>query len=82
MSKWDKLINRILSIPNDVRFEELRNILESYGYTMHNNGGSHYIFKKAGEYPITIPKHNPIKKVYVKMVRKVIEENEKNRLLS
>ena len=32
MSKWDKLLARIRALPNDIRFEELRKILESYGY--------------------------------------------------
>ena len=27
--------------------------------------------------PITIPKHEPIKKVYVEMVRKIVEGEEK-----
>ena len=34
MSKWDKLISRIMLMPGDVRFSELKTILESYGYTM------------------------------------------------
>lgn len=31
MSKWEKLIKRISSLPKDVRFDELQKILESYG---------------------------------------------------
>ncbi|MBQ6222736.1 MAG: hypothetical protein IJJ44_09010 [Solobacterium sp.] len=38
------------------------------------SGSSHYTFRKKGYNPITIPKHEPIKKVYVEMVRKVVEE--------
>ena len=30
-----------------------------------------------GKSPITIPKHEPIKKVYVEMVRKVVESEER-----
>ena len=75
MTRWEKLINRICSLSADVRFEELKRILESYGYSIKNPGGgsSHYIFRKKGCNPITIPKHEPIKKVYVEMVKKVIE---------
>lgn len=29
------------------------------------SGSSHYTFRKQGRMPITIPKHEPIKKVYV-----------------
>ena len=37
------------------------------------SGSSHYTFRKPGYYPITIPKNEPIKKIYVEKVRKVIE---------
>ena len=84
MSKWDKLIARILLLSNDLRFEELRKVLESYGYEMTapKSGSSHYTFRKRGCRPITIPKHEPIKRVYVEMVRQVVEseaeDEEKN----
>ena len=38
------------------------------------SGSSHYIFRKQEKNPITIPRHEPIKKVYVEMVREVVEE--------
>jgi hypothetical protein len=83
MSKWDKLISRIMSLDNDMRFEELRRVLESYGYTMRapGSGSSHCTFRKEGKNPITISKHEPIKKIYVEMVRLVVEgemQNEDN----
>ena len=34
MSKWDKLIKRIASLSKDLRFDELRKVLESCGYEM------------------------------------------------
>lgn len=34
MSKWDKLIIRICNLSKDLRFEELRKVIESYGYKM------------------------------------------------
>ncbi len=80
MSKWDKLLDRILSLSKDLRFEELRKVLESYGYEMQapNSGSSHYTFRKVGCQPITIPKHEPIKKVYVEMVKQVVESEAEN----
>lgn len=42
-------------------------------------GSSHYTFRKPGCQPITIPKHKPIKKVYVQMVKEIVESEEKNR---
>lgn len=79
MSKWDKLIARICNLSKDIRFAELRKILESYGYVMNapKSGSSHYTFRKRGCQPITIPKHEPIKKIYVEMVRQIVESEEK-----
>ena len=34
MSKWDKLLVKICMLSRDVRFEELRKVLEYYGYEM------------------------------------------------
>lgn len=78
MSQWDKLLDRMRRLSPDLRFEELKKILESYGYVMSapKGGSSHYTFRKAGYPPITIPKHKPIKKVYIEMVREVVEREE------
>ena len=79
MSKWDKLIARICNLSKDLRFTELRKVLESYGYEMNapRGGSSHYTFRKQGCKPITIPKHEPIKRVYIEMVRQIVESEEK-----
>lgn len=75
MSKWDKLLERILHLSKGLRFDELRKVLESFGYTMNapRGGSSHYTFRKPGCMPITIPKHEPIKLVYVEKVKEVVE---------
>lgn len=75
MSRWSKLLKNICSLSPDMRFDELRKVLESYGYEMHSprGGSSHATFRKAGCNPITIPKHEPIKTVYVEMVKAVVE---------
>ena len=80
MSKWDKLLARIYTLSKDIRFDELRKVLESYGYKMNapRSGSSHYTFRKKGCMPITIPKHEPIKKVYVEMVKQIVESEEGN----
>ena len=45
------------------------------GYKMNalRGGSSHHTFRKSGCQPITIPKHEPIKKVYVEMVKQIVE---------
>ena len=80
MSRWDKLLARINTLSKDLRFDELRKVLESYGYEMNapRSGSSHYTFRKSGCQPITIPKHEPIKKVYVEMVKQIVEGEVKN----
>ena len=81
MSSWEKLLSRILTLSNDLRYEELKRVLEEYGYTVKQpkSGGSHYTFRKPGCMPITIPKHEPIKKIYVEMMKEVVErERDRN----
>jgi len=80
LSRWDKLLVRVKELSKDLRFDELRKILEWYGYEMHapRGGSSHYTFRKPGCSPITIPKHEPIKKVYVELVREVVEREASN----
>ncbi len=80
MSKWDKLLARICTLSKDIRFDELRKVLENCGYVMNapRSGSSHYTFRKKGCKPITIPKHEPIKKVNVEMVKQIVESEERN----
>ena len=80
MLKWDKLIARICNLSKDLRFTQLQKVLEAYGYRMDapRSGSSHYTFRKQGKSPITIPKHEPIKKVYVELVREIVESEAKN----
>ena len=74
------MIGRIFELSGNLRFDELRKVLESYGYEMKapRGGSSHYAFRKQGCAPITIPKHGPIKKVYVEMIRQIVESEAKN----
>ena len=60
--------------------KKLFSVLESYGYEMNvpRSGSSHYTFRKPGCQPITIPKHEPIKKVYVEMVKQIVESEANN----
>ena len=80
ISKWDKLLEKICSLSCDLRFDELRRVLESYGYAMNapKSGSSHYTFRKPGCRPITIPKHEPIKRVYVELVKQIVESEGAN----
>ncbi len=76
MSKWEKLIRDILLADKNLRFEQLAAALTKMGYVMHRpgSGGSHYTFRKPGCPPITIPRHTPIKKVYIEIVRDIVQD--------
>lgn len=65
-----------MSLENDIRFEEIVKVMQEFGYEVvqPRNGSSHYLFIKPGCNRIVIPKHKPIKKVYVKMIRQIVEE--------
>lgn len=71
---------KICTLSKDLRFDELRKVLESYGYVLNapKGGSSHYTFRKQGCQPITIPKYEPVKKVYVEMVKQIVEEETTN----
>lgn len=78
MSTWDKLLLKLYSKSPKIRFSELCKILEHYGYTMNmpRSGSSHCTFRKPGCNPITIPKHEPIKRIYVLLVKQLVENEE------
>ena len=80
MSTWNKLLSKIKNLSKELRFEELKQVLESCGYTMSqpHGGSSHCTFRKPGCMPITIPTHEPIKTVYVRMVKEIVESEEGN----
>ena len=61
----------LLKLGHDIRFEEIVKVMKEYGYEIKQpkGGSSHYSFVKSGCNRIVIPRHKPIKKVYVKMIR-------------
>jgi len=78
VSQWDKLIEEILKINKNLRFEDLAKALINIGYEQNQpkGGSSHYTFRKSGKMPITLPKATPMNKVYIEMVRDAIIEYE------
>jgi len=70
MSKKEKLVERLLRKPVDMRFDEVKVILEYSGFTLDakNQKGSHFVFFK-GEQLITIPVHNHVvKRTYLQII--------------
>lgn len=65
-----KLVSNVLSNPKNVQFDTLSKILEGFGYVQKqpNGGSSHYVFRKTGAFPISVPKKKPVNTAYVKKV--------------
>lgn len=74
MSKCEKLLERIRNLDKGLRFEELQKVLERIGYKLDApvSGSSYRTFRKQGAMPVTIPKHKPLKKVYIGIIRDVL----------
>jgi predicted RNA binding protein YcfA (HicA-like mRNA interferase family) len=56
----------------DMRFPEVRKMLEAKGYFLKRVTGSHHIFKKHGCRSLPIPVHNgKVHPAYVRMIEKL-----------
>ena len=75
MSKREKLIQKLKSNPDNVRFETIQELLLYFGFKQRqpSSGSSHYTFVYNSTI-ITIPKHKPLKRIYVKRVLEILEE--------
>lgn len=61
-------------MPSDIRFADLRKLLESHGWDLSRIKGSHHIFTKEGEWPIVFPVHRrQVKYAYVRKIKEKLE---------
>ena len=61
-------------MPGEVRFADVRRMLERAGYRLARIHGSHHYFIKANEQPLSIPVHRgKVKPFYVRKIKKIIE---------
>ena len=77
MSKTQKALQRLLTGSSDanITFEELRRVLIRLGFEERVPKGSHYTFAHPAVPSIlTVPKHKPLKSVYVRKARALITE--------
>ncbi len=75
MSKREKLLKKIRNNPTNVKFETLQKLLLDYGFEERKprGGSSHYTYTLKN-YILTVPKHKPVNKAYVKQFIKIIDE--------
>ena len=80
MAQWEKLIEQILCLDKGLRYEDLSKALRAIGYESQQPCGSHVTFRKTGRMPITIPKGNPVNKVYIELVKDavILSESKEN----
>ena len=77
MAKRDKRLQKLRQNPKNVSLDELRQVLENYGFWLDGVVGSHYIFRaNFGErvWKLTIPYNKPIKIIYVKQALVAIDQ--------
>jgi predicted RNA binding protein YcfA (HicA-like mRNA interferase family) len=75
MGKLSKLVEKILSYPPDVRFEEVKYLLEAFGYREIRSRGSHHAFENDSGDVMIIPKKggNKVKRTYLREIVKVLD---------
>jgi predicted RNA binding protein YcfA (HicA-like mRNA interferase family) len=73
MTKLDKLQERLLRRPVDMRFDEVKTILINQGFENVRTRGSHFIFTD-NRNVISIPVHNhAVKKIYLEKIIEILK---------
>jgi len=78
-NKLCKIVKKILQNKKNVRFNDIDKLLKEFNYTenQHSSGTSHYVYRKKGHNPITIPFKKPfIKECYVKEIVNILDLEE------
>jgi len=75
MSRKQKLYEKLKNNPESGSFEDVDNLLIWCGFERRRTSGSHYTYKRKG-YPnlVTVPRHKPLKVIYVKQAIAFFEE--------
>jgi hypothetical protein len=66
MSKVEKLLARMRANPRDWDITDLKVLARHHGVDWRQPGTSHVTFTAAGQIPVTVPAHKPVKPVYIK----------------
>ena len=57
---------------SEERYGDVEKMLNAKGYTLTRISGSHHVFTKPGELPLSIPVHKgKVKPYYVKQIKKI-----------
>ena len=74
MSKLNKLIQKFLARPAEVRFEDVSYILDAFGYVEVRSRGSHHSFENMEGNVIVIPKKGGklVKRTYIEQIIRLL----------
>jgi predicted RNA binding protein YcfA (HicA-like mRNA interferase family) len=75
MGKLEKLIQKFLNNPPETRFEDVRYLLEAFGYIEVRSKGSHHIFRNESGQKVVISKKGgqKVKGIYVKSIVELLD---------
>lgn len=74
MSRKAKLYEKLKNNPNHGTFEDVDQLLRWCGFELRRVTGAHYIYKREGHNMlVTVPRHKPVKTVYIKKVIALFE---------
>jgi predicted RNA binding protein YcfA (HicA-like mRNA interferase family) len=78
MGKLEKLVEQFLNKPPEVRFEDVRYLLEAFGFEEKRSKGSHHSFRDSQGRKITVPKKGgqKVKGVYVQQIVELLNLEE------
>ncbi|MEQ9353857.1 type II toxin-antitoxin system HicA family toxin [Coleofasciculus chthonoplastes] len=78
MGKLEKLVEQFLNKPPEVRFEDVRYLLEAFGFEEKRSKGSHHSFRDSQGRKITVPKKGgqKVKAVYVQQIVELLNLEE------
>jgi len=75
MGRKEKLFNRLKNNPSAGTFEDVDNLLRWCGFELRRVKGSHHIYKRPGyDLIVTVPRHKPLRTVYVRNAVALFEE--------
>ena len=66
MSQFEKRLAKMRQNPHDWHINELQQIADRVGIAYRQPGTSHVTFSIAGQTPVVVPAHKPIKPLYIK----------------
>jgi predicted RNA binding protein YcfA (HicA-like mRNA interferase family) len=70
VARRDRLIAKIRARPPEADYDDVRRLLEEFGWSLDRRKGSHVTFVKPGGMPITVPivHGRKVKRVYLTLL--------------